>query len=63
MKNLILIIAFQFIALNVFSNEINEELIKSKLNKSKNNQVFIENKGQWDSYVLFLTTSAVWDTS
>jgi len=55
MKKLLLILAIQFIALNVFSNEINEELIKSNFNKSKNNQVFIENKGQWDSNVLFLT--------
>jgi len=55
MRYIILLITIQILSLNIFSQIVNETEIKSKLKKASNNQAFIENKGQWNDEVLYLS--------
>lgn len=55
MKYLIILITFQFLSLYIFSQVVNESEIKSKYKSANNSQAFIENKGQWNDEVLYLS--------
>jgi len=61
----IIIVITQLFSNILISQEIKESALDTEINKTKNNQVFIENKGQWDNEVLYLTkvnSANVWIT-